>query len=153
MQNNDQVHDTQLDRNENESVMNRDAKDSSAEDIRVSSTTVTVDRASTSGEDTVTTTVEDDYGCEHYKRKSKFVVSPHYYMSTFLGIYFYLEKNNNLALIAILPSVIMRVYRLLYKSCMYVCIYLYIYLFVYRLPAATRYTHVDFVTTNKRHIR
>lgn len=33
------------------------------------------DRASTSKEEPLEATADDDYGCEHYKRKSKFVVS------------------------------------------------------------------------------
>lgn len=33
------------------------------------------ERASTSKEEPLEATADDDYGCEHYKRKSKFVVS------------------------------------------------------------------------------
>ena len=43
------------------------------------------DRASTSKEEPLEATADDDYGCEHYKRKSKFVVSTS--IAFFLQIY------------------------------------------------------------------
>lgn len=53
-------------------------KSPAADNIRASFAEDGSDRASTSGEKSLDepapSVVEDDYGCEHYKRKSKFVV-------------------------------------------------------------------------------
>jgi hypothetical protein len=50
-----------------------DAKDPTADNGNYPFVDSIVDRASTSGEETLAIP-DDDYGCEHYKRKSKFVV-------------------------------------------------------------------------------